>query len=106
MGLLFNINRSTRKSLSFFAALKQSLLILFLPNLAFYHGPQKGPTFLRSEAPSQPGLQGLPGNTVFNDELLESEAFVGLCGSTRSPSDDTEATLVGITDGSCVYTQT
>lgn len=88
IGFLFNINRSTNGSLCFFAVLKQGSYLRFLPNLAFYCGRWKGSLFLRSEAPSLPGFQGLPCNMGFKDEFLESEVFVGLCGWKGAPSNE------------------
>lgn len=92
-----NVNRNTHKSASFFCSFETKSPIFILPNLVFYHGLWKGPPYLRSDTLSLPGLQGLPWSMVFNDELVESEAFVGLRGSTRLPFD--ESMFTAIMDG-------
>lgn len=88
---LFRVNRNTHKSLIFFCRTWKSAPIFISPTVSLYHRLWKGPPFLGRDTPSLPSLQGLSWRTVFNDELLESQAGVELCGSTRLPSDETQS---------------
>lgn len=102
VGSFFGISRSTNEGLRLFCSLEIRFLFLFLPNLASYCGWWRGPFLLRSEASLLSGLQGLPWNTVFNDELWESEAFVGLCG-WKSPSNENRVWVCWHHCGSCLH---